>query len=39
MIEKTLNTLLGIAIEGPKLEDFPLSEAVALWASKEKLTN
>lgn len=35
MIEKTLDALLRIAIEGPNVGDFPFSEAVTLWASKK----
>ena len=35
MIEKTLDALLRIAIEGPKLEDFPFRTAVSLWARKK----
>ena len=31
MNEKTLDSLLQIAIEGPPLECFPIGEAVALW--------
>ena len=36
MIEKTLDGLLRIAIEGPKLEDFPFQNVVTLWASKKQ---
>lgn len=36
MQEKTLDSLLRIAIEGPSVEQFPLKEAVTLWAKKKK---
>ena len=32
--EKTLDSLLIIAIKGPALGHFPIKEAVDLWASK-----
>ena len=35
MQEKTLDSLLRIAIEGPPLQSFPVDEAVTLWASKK----
>ena len=35
MKEKTLDSLLRVAIEGPAVEDFPIREAVALWARKK----
>ena len=36
MNEKTLDSLLRIAIEGPPVEEFPVSTAVRLWANKKK---
>ena len=33
--ESTLDSLLRISIEGSSPEDFPLSEAVELWARKK----
>ena len=35
MLEKTLDSLLRIVIEGPSLKEFPAKEAVMLWASKK----
>jgi len=35
LAESTLDSLLRIAIEGPPPEDYPLSEAVELWARKK----
>ena len=35
MNEKTLDSLLQIAIEGPPISEFPVSEAVKLWATKK----
>ena len=35
MKEETLDSLLRIAIEGPPVQEFPVSEAVALWAKKK----
>ena len=35
MNEQTLDSLLRIVIEGPPLQDFPVAEAVALWAKKK----
>ena len=35
MNEKTLDSLLHIVIEGPDLCDFPVIEAVKLWATKK----
>jgi len=35
LAETTLDSLLRIAIEGPLPEDYPLSEAVELWARKK----
>lgn len=34
MNEKTLDALLRIAVEGPSIEQFPVADAVQLWASK-----
>ena len=39
MNEKTLDALLRIAIEGPSISEFPVSDAVKLWAAKKKKTN
>ena len=36
MLEKTLDSLLRIAIEGPKLEEFDAKRAVDIWAKKKK---
>ena len=36
MNEKTLDALLRIAIEGPSISEFPISDAVKLWAAKKK---
>ena len=38
MNEKTLDSLLRIAIEGPPVCDFPVNEAIQLWAKKKKQT-
>lgn len=35
MSEKTLDSLLRIVIEGPPLDDYPISDAVSLWAKKK----
>ena len=35
MCEKTLDSLLRIATQGPKVEDYPINEAVTLWAKKK----
>ena len=35
MKEKTLDSLLRVAIEGPAVKDFPYREAVAIWARKK----
>ena len=35
MNEKTLDSLLRIAIEDPSIGEFPLTEAVKLWATKK----
>ena len=35
MNEKTLDSLLRIAIEGPDIDKFPITQAVQLWASKK----
>ena len=35
MNEKTLDSLLRIAIEGPPITEFPVTEAVKLWAAKK----
>ncbi len=35
MNEKTLDSLLRIAVEGPNVQEFPIAEAVQLWASKK----
>ena len=35
MLEKTLDSLLHITTEGPKVTEFPVKDAVALWASKK----
>ena len=35
MLEKTLDSLLRIVIEGPSLKEFPAKEAVMLWTSKK----
>ena len=35
MNEKTLDSLLRIAIEGPPISEFPVTEAVKLWATKK----
>ena len=35
MCEQTLDALLRIVTEGPCLEDYPISEAVNLWAKKK----
>ena len=35
MNEKTLDLLLRIAIEGPGITEFPLTETVKLWATKK----
>lgn len=35
MNEKTLDSLLRIAINGPPLPHFPIADAVVLWAKKE----
>ena len=36
MCEQTLDALLRIVTEGPCLEDYPIGEAVNLWAKKKK---
>ena len=36
MQEKTLDSLLRIAIEGPTIEQFPVQEVVTVWAQKKK---
>ena len=36
MNEKTLDALLRIAIEGTSISEFPISDAVKLWAAKKK---
>ena len=33
MNEKTLDSLMQIAIEGPGIAEFPVTEAVKLWAT------
>ena len=33
--EKTLDSLLRIVIEGPPLKDYPIPDAVSLWAKKK----
>ena len=35
MNEMTLDSFLQIAIEGPAVIEFPVSEAVKLWATKK----
>ena len=35
MNEKTLDSLLRIALEGPPTSEFPVSEAVKGWAAKK----
>ena len=35
LAESTLDSLLRISIEGSSYEDYPLSEAVELWARKK----
>ena len=35
MNEKTLDALLRTVIEGPPLQEFPLTEAIELWAKKK----
>ena len=35
MNEKTLDSLLRIAIEGPPTSEFPVSEVVKVWAAKK----
>ena len=35
MNEQTLDLLLRIVIEGPPLQDFPVAEAVSLWAKQK----
>ncbi len=35
MSEKTLDSLLRIAIEGPEVEHYPVHEAVSLWARQK----
>ena len=35
MNEKTLDCLLRIAIEGPPISEFPVTETVKLWATKK----
>jgi len=35
LAESTLDSLLRISIEGSSPEDYPLSEAVELWARKK----
>ena len=35
MLEKTLDSLLRITTEGPKVNEFPFKDAVALWACKK----
>ena len=35
MAEKTLDSLLRIVTEGPCIEEFPISDAVTLWAKKK----
>jgi len=37
MNEKTLNSLLRIANEGPPISEVPVTEAVKLWATKKNL--
>ena len=36
MIEKTLDTLLRILVEGPAVCDFPINEAVQLYYGQRK---
>ena len=35
MCEKTLDALLRIVIEGPSVDEYPIAEAVTLWAKKK----
>ena len=35
MSEKTLDALLRIVIEGPSVEEYPITEAVTLWVKKK----
>ena len=35
MKENTLDSLLRIAIEGPPTSEFPVADAVKLWAAKK----
>ena len=35
MCEKTLDSLLRITTEGPSVEEYPITEAVTLWAKKK----
>jgi hypothetical protein len=39
MNEKTLDSLLRIAIEGPPISEFPVTETVKLWATKSTTVN
>ena len=34
-LEKSLDSLLRIAIEGPPVEEFPVRDAVDLWSKKK----
>ena len=35
MYEMTLDSLLHIAIEGPAISNFPVTEAVEFWANED----